>query len=136
MAKMKTPDTKAKPKAPLTAEQRALLMPMRRLRELTKAELLEVGSLIVKSNHSVIDQIKKSPNASTLHKMIAAVADSVIKDKNVQAFSVLMDRLVGKVKEQVEHSGSIEGMPQVIITLPSNGREVTVNDTDVDDLLG
>lgn len=134
MTNNRTKPTPAK-RAQLSDEDRALIGPLRRLKELTKDELYEVGSLIVKSPHTALAIIEKSKDATTLHKMIAAIARSVIDDGNVHAFNVLMDRLVGKVKEQVEHSGSIEGMPQVIITLPSNGREVTVNNEPIDDLL-
>ena len=131
---MTSSKTKLPKKRVLSEDDRALIGPLRRLKELTKDELYEVGSLIVKSPYSTIQVIEKSKDASTLHRMISAIARSVIDDGNVAAFNALMDRLVGKVKEQVEHSGSIEGMPQVVITLPSNGREVTVSEP-IDDLL-
>lgn len=91
------------------------------LRNLTKDELKEVGSLILKNNVEALKAIGKDPGASALKTMVASVVVRVIQKGDMYALDLLLDRLIGKVKEEIQHTGL--HAPQVIVTLPKNGRE-------------
>lgn len=96
---------------------------LRMIRHLTKAELVEIGNLVIKNNMEELKKIGKDPNASVIKTMLAAVAVKIITKGDMHALDVLLNRLVGKVKDEVEHTGTLHA-PQVVVTLPSNGREV------------
>ncbi len=96
---------------------------MRRLKNLTKQELVDVGNIIVKGNMDDLKNIKGDPEASVLKTMIAAIAARVIRQGDMHALNVLLDRLIGKVKDEVRNEHHISNLPMVTVTLPSNGRE-------------
>ena len=75
---------------------------MKKLKNLTEAEMVEVGSLVVKGTIKQLRAIKDDPNASALKCMMAAVAIKTISTGNPQALDILLNRLVGKAKERVE----------------------------------
>lgn len=93
------------------------------IKKLTKSELKEVGSLILENNFTRLEELALDPSASTIQRMVASLARRVIFHGDPQAFDTLLNRLIGKVKEEVEHTGNLNS-PQVIVSLPSNGREV------------
>ena len=95
---------------------------LKELRRLTKEELVEVGTLVVKGNVSTLKNIVKDRESSVLHAMVASVALRVIKQGDMHALDLFLNRLIGKVNDEVEYSGELN-VPQVIVTLPSNGRE-------------
>lgn len=92
------------------------------IKMLTQKELAEIGNLVIKNNLDALKAIAKDKNATVIKVMLAAVAVKVIEKGDMHALDILLNRLVGKVKEQVEHLGNVA--PQVVVTLPSNGREV------------
>lgn len=98
---------------------------IRAIKRLTQQELAEVGALVVKGSIAELQKISKDPNASALKCMIAAVAHRTITRGDPTALDKLLDRLVGKVKEQIEVTGA-DGGPQVIVSLP--GKNVSNQD--------
>lgn len=80
---------------PLTPEQKAL-------RNLTEAEMVEIGSLVVKGNIAELKKLMKNPKTTVLKAMMAAVAVKTIQSGNPSALDTLLNRLVGKVKDVVE----------------------------------
>lgn len=95
---------------------------LRAIKKLTAQEVAEVGALLVKGNLEGLKAVASDPNASALQMMIASVAVRTIQKGDMQALDVLLNRLIGKVKDHVEVSAS-QG-PQVIVTLPDNGRTI------------
>jgi len=95
---------------------------IKRLKNLTKSELIEVGNLIVKGTVQELREKAADPSASVIQTMISAVAVKIMKQGDMQSLNVLLDRLIGKVKDEIHHSGDLPG--QVIVHLPDNGRSV------------
>jgi|ERR1700722_1954104 len=115
---------------------------MKLIKAMTKKQVAEVGDFLLSDDYCKLleysemykqakdGQINTS-GVSILQCMVASLALKAIKGDTI-AFKELMDRIVGKVKEEVEHSGNL-ALPQVVIQLEDNGRaaKVPVNDTAV-----
>lgn len=91
---------------------------IRKLRNLTKEEMIEVGSLVLKGSVEELKAIGKDPKASALKCMMAAVAVRTIQKGDPYALDVLLNRLIGKVKEEVKHTGLSPTTQSVVVTLP------------------
>lgn len=92
---------------------------LRAVRNLTKKELADIGNLIIKGDHKALRKLAKSESATVLQRMLASVAVRIIDKGDMGALDILMNRLVGKVKDEV----ALTNLPQVNVTLPANGRE-------------
>lgn len=75
---------------------------IKKIKNLTEKELIEVGSLVVKGSIAELERIRKDKNSSALGAMIAGVALNAIAKGNSQALDAILNRLIGKVKEKVE----------------------------------
>jgi hypothetical protein len=95
---------------------------IKKIKNLTKIELIEVANLIIKGNLDELMDLKDNPDASVLQVMIAGVAIRVMKKGDMTALDILLNRLIGKVKDEIDINGDIK-MPQIIVKLPSNGKE-------------
>lgn len=96
---------------------------MKKLRALSKAELVEVGNLLVKGDVTALRENARDPKATVLQTMLASVAVKIISKGDMGALNQLLDRLIGKVKDEVHHTGDvIPGSRVTIIELPDNGR--------------
>lgn len=98
---------------------------IRQLKQLTKSELVEVGTLIVKGDVTTLKRVARDPKATVIHALVAAVAVRIIEKGDMVSLDLLLNRLIGKVRDEVALTGN---MPQIIITLPSNGREVMIEE--------
>lgn len=95
---------------------------IRAIKRLTQDELKEVGTLVVKGDIEALKKLKEDSKCSVLQAMVASVAIRIISKGDMQALDVLLNRLIGKVKDELDMSvGGKPGAPQVIITLPDNG---------------
>lgn len=86
-------------------------------------EFIKVSNLVLRKSLRQLQATSKNPDKPVLEMMIAGVCAKVITNGDMSKLDLLLNRLIGKVKDQVEHSGN--NPVQVNITLPSNGREVT-----------
>ncbi len=99
------------------------------MKALTKSELMEIANLVVKGDtvalRKIIDDAKNNvPGVGTLQAWVAGVAMKGISKGDMGALDVLLNRLIGKVKDEVNFTGDVpNNAPQVIVTIPSNGRE-------------
>lgn len=75
---------------------------LRLIKNLTEAEMVEIGSLVVKGSIEDLKKIKDDPKTTVLKAMMASVAIKTIQTGNPQALDILLNRLVGKAKERVE----------------------------------
>lgn len=101
---------------------------IRKLKALTKKEIAEVGELILMGNFQELlrmrDEVKNLKSEdSALKVMIAAVAMRVVSKGDMVALDTLLNRLVGKVKDEIDLSGTLTSNSRVVVSLPSNGRE-------------
>lgn len=103
----------------------------RRLANLTKTELVSVTNVLIKGDMEGLRRMANDPKAPALLSTIAAIMIRMHATGDMDAFDKLLNRIIGKVKDEVQHGGSIGGNygSTVIVTLPSNGREVIKKDT-------
>lgn len=95
---------------------------VQKIRTMTKVQVAEIGQLILEGDIKKIQAVKDNPKSSVLQIWIAAVAVKAITKGDMAALNQLLDRIVGKVRDDVHVTGS--GIaPQVLVTLPMNGRE-------------
>ena len=90
---------------------------MKQAAKLTREEMEELGSLIVKGDINKIMEMRQDPKASVMQVMLSSVALKIINKGDMHALDLLLNRLVGKVSDKVHHTGDIG--PQVIVQLPS-----------------
>jgi hypothetical protein len=74
---------------------------MCKLMRLTRREIADVGSLIVKGSYAQLEKIDKDKNETVLRRMMASVAIRSVKKGDYGALDALLNRLVGKVKDEV-----------------------------------
>ncbi len=95
---------------------------IKQLSRLTHESYCKILDFMVRGSRSDLEAINSSGDATVLEAMIGSLAYRVITHGDVQAHDALMNRLIGKVKDKIEHSG--DGlMPRIVIQIPSNGRE-------------
>lgn len=97
---------------------------LRAVRKLTRSELADVGALMVKGDVDALTKIRNDPKETALRAIIASVCLRALNDGDMRAFDVLLNRLIGKVKDEVVVGGDIPSGAQIVVSLPSNGREV------------
>ncbi len=93
---------------------------LKKLKNLTKQELADIGSLIVKGDYVALRALAKAPGATVLQRMLASIAMRIIEKGDMHSLDILLNRMVGRVKEEVALTGNV---PQVVVNLPPNGRE-------------
>lgn len=69
------------------------------IRRLTYDQLGEIGSLLLEGNLKELKAVKADPKAPALKVWMAAVALDAITYKNMGTLSAMLDRIVGKPKE-------------------------------------
>lgn len=77
----------------------------RNIRALLKSEIEKVGSALLSPKYA-LDQIDLNKDVSIMMKMVIEHA----KKGNTKILEMFLDRIVGKPKEQVEHSSSDNGI--------------------------
>lgn len=97
---------------------------MKKIKNLTREELVEVGSLVLKGSVDELRAIAKDGKATALKCMVAAVAVRTISKGDPQALDALLNRLIGKVKEHIEVDGLNLGTQQVVIMLPPKQEQI------------
>jgi len=70
---------------------------------------------------------QSSKDTKALDRIVIAVIINAINKGDQQRLDFLLNRIIGKVREQVDHTSNGESMKAVLV-LPSNGREL--NDRD------
>lgn len=96
---------------------------IKKLKALTQAELVEVGTLVVKGQMSKLREMIKDPTTPALQAMVAGLAVKTIAKGDPAAFNALMDRILGKVKENVHLSGTLSNTTKIThLKTPDNNR--------------
>ena len=91
-------------------------------RKLTAIELTKIVNYILYYTPAELEDMASRKDASALSQMVCALVLKVIKEGDTKAWEALMSRLVGKVKDQVEVSGTVTSN-NVHVYLPHNERE-------------
>lgn len=100
------------------------------IKKLSKEELKEIANIILQTDMEMLKKIvetKKYRNKklTVIQAMVASVAMRIIAKGDAQGFDIFLNRLIGKVKEEVEYSG--KPPVQVLIELPDNGMTAPVD---------
>lgn len=107
---------------------------LRAIKRLTRAEVAEIGTLIVSKNitklKAIVKDAQKNPDSahSALKVWIAMVALKGMTKGDAHAMDVLLNRLVGKVKDEIELTGK-EGGPirQLVGQMTPEERKAELN---------
>lgn len=97
---------------------------MKAIRRLTHAQLAEVGCLIIEQNPEKLKDIMKDPASTSIKVWFAAICLKGIQKGDAHAMDVLMNRIVGKVKEKVDLTSSDGSMtPTFIFETKTSGKK-------------
>lgn len=72
------------------------------LRRMSQDDIAEIGTLIVGGQIDKLKDVAFNPESTVLQVWIAAVAIKAIEKGDAQALSIILDRIAGKVKENVD----------------------------------
>lgn len=97
---------------------------LKKLRLLTRAELVEIGNLIIKGSVEELQKIGSNPKATVIQAMIASVAWRAIKRGDTSALDSILNRMIGKVKDELDVNANVSSRGSVKVFMPSNGREL------------
>lgn len=79
------------------------------IRNLTREELEGLISLLLRSTDAEIIKVRQDPNETKLRKLIAQALISAQETGDMRQLDLILNRVIGKVKDSVEHSGRIDG---------------------------
>jgi N-acetylglucosamine kinase-like BadF-type ATPase len=99
---------------------------LRQLQTLTKEELLETATLILRGDVATLKTYAQNPESNVLQGMLASIVLRAIEKGDASAFDLLLNRLIGKAKDHVEYE---EKLSVPVVILPSNGRETHSQNT-------
>lgn len=74
---------------------------IRAIKNLTRRELAEIGSLVLKKDLDALKALRANPKTMVLTAMMAGMAIRIVSRGDAAAFDALLNRLVGKVKDEV-----------------------------------
>jgi hypothetical protein len=80
---------------------------LKKLRKLTREELVKVGSLVLKEDIRALEIIQKSRTEPVLKKWFASVALRALTTGESQHFNILLDRVVGKSKDEIKMEATV-----------------------------
>lgn len=89
---------------------------IKRIKNLSEAELVEVASFIINSRINDLKAKIKEPETTTLQGMVIGLALRTASRGDPSAFNALMDRLLGKVKEKVEITSNNTNVTAEVVT--------------------
>jgi len=78
------------------------------LRRMTKDEIVELGTLLLDSNISAINEIMKDPSSSAARVWLCTIIVNGIKKGDANSLDIILDRIIGRQKNEVELSGNRE----------------------------
>lgn len=75
---------------------------VKRIRRLAKDDIAAIGQIILDGNLTELQKIKDDPDASVLKVWMAALIVRSMTKGDAGVFNVIMDRIVGRVKNSLE----------------------------------
>lgn len=94
------------------------------LKVLTRKQLKEIIEVVITGNLEDLQKIGKNKKSTALQIWIASVAVKAIQKGDVMSLDKLLDRCIGKVKEEIDITGSPLSESVIKLYLPRNGSEV------------
>lgn len=93
------------------------------LRKLTKDQIADIGGLLLEGSRAQLELVAKDTDTPVLKAMMAQVCLRILNSGSISDLNLLLDRLVGKVKEVHEHSGVDGGPIPYAMTLTAEQRQ-------------
>lgn len=91
----------------------ALPPEIRELKKLAKDDLEKLISLLLDATDQRIEEILNSPETPMIEKIMAQVLKKSYETGSMGQFDMVLNRVIGKVKEHIEHTGL---KPTVLVT--------------------
>lgn len=76
---------------------------------MTKEEVADIGAMILQGNLDALKAVSKDPSASVLKTWFASVAIKAINKGDAMSLNVILNRIVGRVPEELRHTGEDGG---------------------------
>lgn len=86
---------------------------IREMKKLAKDDLEKLISLLLEATDLRIQEILDSPDTPMIEKIMAQILKKARESGNMGQFDMVLNRVIGKVKEHIEHSGL---KPTVLVT--------------------
>lgn len=97
---------------------------LRTVRRLAREEIADLLTLLMESDIEGLRALHADPQAPALPAAVAAIILRAHSDGDVHALDALLNRIIGKVRDEVAHVKSADDTgSRVVVMLPSNGRE-------------
>jgi hypothetical protein len=96
---------------------------VQQLKKLNPGELKGIIDIVMKRDVAALEEFKKNKKNTVLEMWIASVALEGIRKGDPFMLDKILERTVGKVKEEIKHEGLPDNSPRVVVTIPSNGSE-------------
>lgn len=96
---------------------------LKAIKNLTEKELIEVANMVIKGTMDELLETREDPESTVLQRMLASVAVRVMKKGDMHAMDILLNRMIGKVKDKIDVNNMNSTPARVIVTMPSNGKE-------------
>ena len=75
---------------------------MKAIKRLTNAEIADIGTMMLAGNVTALKKIWKDKTETPLRAMLAAVSLRAIESRDSYAFDVILNRIAGKVKDELD----------------------------------
>jgi len=73
---------------------------------MTNEQLADIGSVLLNGTEGALEAIVTDPKASIMQKWIAKLIIHSMLEGDASVFNAVLNRIVGKVKERIEHTGA------------------------------
>lgn len=103
------------------------------IKELTKAEINRLFAKYARMSKEEMTSALQNPSLPSLELWICSGIVNGIKNGDWYNLNLMFDRIFGRPKPQIEESTSPDTAPQVIVNLPSNGKEAITIDANIDE---
>lgn len=95
---------------------------LKAIRRLTKEDVATVGALILEGNLDRLKEVSKDPNASVIKVWFASVAIKAISRGDPSALNIILNRIIGRVPEEIRHTGADGGPMQIANMTPDQAK--------------
>lgn len=76
-----------------------------KITRMTNEQIADIGSVLLGGSETALDDIIHDDSSSIMQKWIAKLVRHSMVEGDPAIFNAVLNRIVGKVKERIEHSG-------------------------------
>jgi hypothetical protein len=91
-------------------------------RKLTNFEFERLANKYLFGTAADIEKASKDPNTPLIELLVGSVIHKGVLEGDERRLDFLLNRLVGKVKDEIKHTGSIASAPATVVILPAKDR--------------